>query len=442
MYKANVLVIDDETNILKMIDLSLNSQNYKTEIFSKPQEALLRVQEKFFDLAFIDLKMQPLNGLEVLSELKKMSPETTVVLMTAHGSIETAVEAIKKGAYDYITKPFSHKEFIHLTERVYNYHKLSKEIKGLKYQIMDQQESNNIITQNYQMRDILNIAFDIAKSDIPVLIEGESGTGKELLARYVHMNSDRKDNPFIVINCAAIPETLFESELFGHSKGAFTGALKDRVGRLELADTGTIFFDEVAELPKLMQVKLLRFLQNMEFDRVGESITRKINIRIISATNRDIDKDLSIGELRDDFFYRISAVRLKLPALRERKEDIPYLLDYFLKNSFRSGEFIILPETLKLLSSYDWPGNIREFENVIRRVVVLAKDKIIKPEYLPSEIRSNENRQFLNILPKLEELEKDHIIQVLKLTSNPKEAAKILGISETTLWRKRKQFEI
>jgi len=442
MYKANVLIIDDEPNILKMIDLSLSSQNYKTEIFSKPQEALLRVQEKFFDLAFIDLKMQPLNGIEVLTELKKISPETTVVLMTAHGSIETAVEAIKKGAYDYITKPFNHKEFIHLTERAFNYHKLNKEIKGLKYQIMDLQQSNNIITQNYKMRDILKIAHDIAHSDIPILIEGESGTGKELLARYIHMNSDRKDNSFIAINCAAIPETLFESELFGHSKGAFTGAIKDRTGRLELADTGTIFFDEVAELPKLMQVKLLRFLQNMEFERVGESFTRKINIRIISASNRDIEKDLSSGDLRDDFFYRISAVRLKLPPLKERKEDIPFLLDHFLKNSFRSGEYILLPETLKFLTSYDWPGNIREFENVIRRVVVLSKDKIIRPEYLPAEIRSTETRQFLNIIPKLEDLEKEHIIQVLKLTSNPKEAAKILGISETTLWRKRKQFEI
>lgn len=442
MSKANVLVIDDEVNILKMIDLSLSSQDYKTEIFSKPQEALLRVQEKFFDMAFIDLKMQPMNGLEVLTELKKISPETTVVLMTAHGSIETAVEAIKKGAYDYITKPFSHKEFLHLTERVYTYNKLNREIKGLKFQIMDLQENNNIVSQNYQMRDILKIAYEIASSDIPVLIEGESGTGKELLARYIHINSDRKDKPFIAINCAAIPETLFESELFGHSRGAFTGALKDRIGRLELADTGTIFFDEVAELPKLMQVKLLRFLQNMEFERVGESFSRKINIRIISATNRDIEKDLTSGELRDDFFYRISAVRLKLPPLRERKEDIPFLLDYFLKNSFHSGEYIILPETLKLLHSYDWPGNIREFENVIRRVVVLSKDRIIRPEFLPAEIRSTENRQFLNIIPKLEDLEKEHIIQVLKLTSNPKEAAKILGISETTLWRKRKQFEI
>lgn len=442
MYKANIIVIDDEINILKMIDLSLSSQNYKTETFSKPQEALSRIQEKFFDIAFIDLKMQPKNGLEVLEELKKISPETTVVLMTAHGSIETAVEAIKKGAYDYITKPFNHKEFIHLTERVYNFHKLNKEIKGLKYQIMDLQGNNIIATQNYQMRDILKIASDISQSDIPVLIEGESGTGKELLARYIHANSGRKDNPFIPINCAAIPETLFESELFGHSKGAFTGALKDRTGRLELADTGTIFFDEVAELPKLMQVKLLRFLQNMEFERVGESITRKIDIRIISATNREVEKDLISGELRDDFFYRISAVRLKLPALRERKEDIPLLLDYFLKNSFHSGEYIILPETLSLLTNYDWPGNIREFENVIKRVVVLSKDRIIRPEYLPAEIKSTGNRQFLNIIPNLEDLEKEHIIQVLKLTSNPKEAAKILGISETTLWRKRKQFHI
>jgi DNA-binding NtrC family response regulator len=442
MNKANIIVIDDEVNILKMIDLSLGSQNFNTEIFSNPQEALNRIQEKYFDIAFVDLKMQPLNGIEVLTELKKNSPDTTVVLMTAHSSVETAVEAIKKGAYDYISKPFSHKEFLHITERVFSYHMQKKEIEGLKFQINEMKNHGSIITKNYKMREILKTAAAVADSNIPVLIEGDSGTGKELLANFIHLNSERNTKSFIPINCAAIPENLFESELFGHVKGSFTGAIKDRTGRLELADSGTVFFDEVAELPPGMQVKLLRFLQNMEFERIGESLTRKINIRIISATNKNIEKDIETGSLREDFFYRISAVRLKLPALKERKEDIPLLADHFLKKFFNQGDFTLLPETLKMLIAYDWPGNIREFENVIHLSAVLAKDRILRPEYLPFKLQTQEIKQYPNIIPKLDELEKQHIIRVLKFTTNPKQAAKILGISETTLWRKRKKYKL
>ncbi len=442
MHKGRVIVIDDEINILKMIELSLTSHNFIVEGFSKPTEAIKRIREIYFDIAFIDLKMQPINGLEVLAELKKVSAETTAVIMTAYSSIETAVEAIKKGAYDYIAKPFNHKEFLYLVDRVYSHLILEKELRGLKLQVKEQYSANDIITQNIKMRDIIQIGKDISASDIPVLIEGESGTGKELLARYVHQNSPRKDFPFIAINCAAIPENLFESELFGHAKGAFTGAIKDRIGRLEMADNGTIFFDEVAELPKPLQVKLLRFLQNMEFERVGESITRKIQVRIISATNRDIEKDLATGDLRDDFFYRISAVRLKLPPLRERKEDIPLLLFNFLKKNNPEIEYEVMPDTLQLLSKYEWPGNIREFENVVKRVKVLAKNNIISSELLPIEIQTQENKKFISVIPNLQEMEKQHIISILQITSNPKEASKILGISETTLWRKRKQFQI
>ncbi|MFA7227539.1 MAG: sigma-54 dependent transcriptional regulator, partial [Melioribacteraceae bacterium] len=300
MYKGKILVIDDEINILKTIELSLSSSGYFPEVFSNPAPALERSKEIYFDLAFIDLKMQPMNGLQVLSELKINSPETTVVLMTAHGSIESAVEAIKKGAYDYITKPFTHKEFIHIVERVFEHHRMNKKLKGLTYQLTERFDEENLVAVNQTMKEILKTATDVADSDIPILIEGESGTGKEVLARFIHKNSQRVNNPFIIINCSSIPENLFESELFGHVKGAFTNAIKDRLGRLELADTGTVFLDEVAEIPKTMQVKLLRFLQSMEFERVGESITRKIDIRIISATNRDVESDLNSGFLRED----------------------------------------------------------------------------------------------------------------------------------------------
>lgn len=440
MYKGKILVIDDEINILKTIELSLSSSGYSPEVFSNALLALERTKEVYFDLAFIDLKMQPMNGLEVLNELKINSPDTTVVLMTAHGSIESAVEAIKKGAYDYITKPFTHKEFIHIIERVFEHHRLNKKIKGLTYQLTEKFEDENLVTSNNAMKEILKTAMEVADSDIPILIEGESGTGKEVLSRFIHKNSSRANNPFIVINCSAIPENLFESELFGHVKGSFTNAIKDRIGRLELADSGTVFLDEVAEIPKSMQVKLLRFLQSMEFERVGESVTRKIDIRIISATNRGVEADLSAGHMREDFYFRIAGLKIKLPPLRERKDEIPALMNYFIGKFSGEREIIISEDTQKLLSDYDWPGNIRELETVVKRLLVFAKDNIVKTEYLPWEIINFKRKQTSYPMQKIEELEKEHIIETLKIAPSTKEAAKILGISETTLWRKRKLY--
>ena len=301
-------------------------------------------------------------------------------------------------------------------------------------------EDENLVASNNAMKEILKTATEVADSDIPILIEGESGTGKEVLSRFIHKNSFRANNPFIVINCSAIPENLFESELFGHIKGAFTNAIKDRIGRLELADSGTVFLDEVAEIPKSMQVKLLRFLQSMEFERVGESITRKIEIRIISATNRNVEADLSAGHLREDFYFRIAGVKLKLPPLRERKDEIPVLMNYFIGKYSSGREIVVSEETQKLLSDYDWPGNIRELETVIKRLLVFAKDNVVKVEYLPMEIIDFKRKQTPYPMQKIEELEKEHIIETLKIAPSTKEAAKILGISETTLWRKRKLY--
>jgi len=442
MDKGKILVIDDEINILKVIELSLSSQNFTPETFSSPLEALKRAQEIYFDIAFIDLKMEPIDGLQTLARLKSISPDTTTVLMTAHGSIETAVEAIKGGAYDYITKPFTHKEFIHLTERVFEHHILLKEVQGLRAQVEENYVDGEIITHCFQMREILKLSKDIAESDLPVLIEGESGTGKEILARYIHANSKRNYNSFVPVNCAAIPESLFESEIFGHIKGSYTGALKDRIGRFEMGDQGTVFLDEVGELAKPMQVKLLRFLQNMEFERVGENITRKINVRIISATNRNIDEDIKSGDLREDFYYRLSGIRIKLPPLRDRKEDIPHLAEYFLKKYSPENEIELSPESLKLLNEYSWPGNIRELENMINRAIVLAKDNILRPEYFPNEIFHVSEKQLTVLMPTLNDIEKNYITEILKNHPNPKEASQILGISLTTLWRKRKEYKI
>ncbi len=440
MHNTKILIIDDEPNILKTIDLLLIAHGYSPEIFSDPIEGVNRTREFYFEVAFIDLKMNPIDGMEVLERIKKNSPDTTIVMMTAHGSIETAVEAIKKGAYNYISKPFSHKEFLHFVEKAFEHHRLTKQVRSFSYEQEEALKSDIFVHESEKIREILKTALNVSESDIPILIEGESGTGKEMLAKFIHSNSPRKNNPFVAINCSAIPENLFESELFGHVKGAFTTAVKDRVGRLELADSGTLFLDEVADIPKQMQVKLLRFLQNMEFERVGESITRKVDVRLISATNKDVESDLTNGVLREDFYYRIVGVRFNIPPLRERREDIHSLLNYFVKKYSPEREITLLDETKKYLLDYDWPGNVREFETVVKRLLVFSKDGMAKPEYLPSEIINFKPKQQQQVIQKMDELERQHIFDVLKLSSTTKEAARILGISETTLWRKRKLY--
>ncbi|MDP2039517.1 MAG: sigma-54 dependent transcriptional regulator [Ignavibacteria bacterium] len=440
MHSNRILVIDDEINILKTIELALISYGYNPDVFSNPVDGVNRTKEVFFDVAFVDLKMQPMDGISTLVEIKKNSPDTTIVLMTAHGSIESAVEAIKKGAHDYITKPFTHKEFLHIVEKAFEHHRLVKQARGLADQLEQTLHSGSFITVNAQTKQVLRTAKEVAESDIPVMIEGESGTGKELLAKFIHTNSNRKDNPFIAINCSAIPENLFESELFGHVKGAFTTAIKDRVGRLDLADGGTLFLDEVADIPKQMQVKLLRFLQNMEFERVGESITRKVDVRIISATNRKVESDLATGVIREDFYYRIVGVRLQIPPLRERKDDIEALLQNFVAKYGAKRYVTITEETKKLLLDYDWPGNVREFETMVKRILVFAKNDTVLPEHLPQEINSFKPKPVSQGVQKIDELERQHIIDVLKMAPTTKEASRILGISETTLWRKRKLY--
>lgn len=442
MTKERIIIIDDEINILKMLELSLSSGGYSVEVFQSPLDAVKRAKEVFFDIAFVDLKMESMNGIEVLEKLKSISAETTVVLMTAHGTIESAVEAIKKGAYDYLTKPFTHKEFTHLVEKVVVHHRMNKKIKGLETQLEDYQNYSGMVGNSIAVTEIVKIADKVAESDIPVLIEGESGTGKEVLARYIHNRSPRREAAFIPINCSAIPENLFESELFGHIKGAFTDAIRDRIGRLELADNGTIFLDEVAEIPKSIQVKLLRFLQNMEFERIGESITRRINVRLISATNKNVMEELETGNLRDDFYYRIAGVKIKLPPLKDRKGDIPVLIEHFIRKHSPEKKYFVLEDTKKYLFEYDWPGNIRELEAVIKRLIIFTKDGDIKTDYLPEEIANFKPKSDQAHHVKIEELEKEHIQEVLRIASNSREAAKILGISETTLWRKRKLYNL
>ncbi|MFZ5515814.1 MAG: sigma-54-dependent transcriptional regulator [Candidatus Zhuqueibacterota bacterium] len=438
--KPKVIIVDDEPNILRTMSICFDSIGFQTYSFLKPQEAVKTLQQERFELAFVDLKMSPINGMEMLDEFKKYSPDTTVVIITAHGSIDSAIDAIKKGAYNYLQKPFDFKELQLFAQKALEYHRLNSEVKDLRRQLAAGQHTTEFITRNSQMKAILDLAAQIADSSMSVLIEGESGTGKELIARLIHQNSPRADKQMIKVNCAALPEGLLESELFGHIKGAFTGAIKDRDGRFKLADGGTIFLDEIAEMSLATQAKLLRVLQDKEYERLGEDISRKVDVRVIAATNKNIDEALKEGSFREDLFYRLNVVRFRLLPLRDRLEDIPLLIHFFLEKYTQGKEVDISAEAMKALCTYRWSGNVRELEHVMERAVLLAKNDIIELIHLPEEINSTLERPQSTF--SLEEIEKSHIKRVLQHAKDYDEAAQILGIDPATLWRKRKKYSL
>ncbi len=438
--KPSVLVVDDEANILKTMTICLEDIGLNVTSCQRPQEALQRIVNQSFDLAFVDLKMRPIDGLKVLKEIKTFSPETTVVIITAHGSIESAVEAMKEGAFHYLQKPFDYLELQILAQKALEYHRLRKEVENYRAQLRQLTGTEYIITRHKKMLENIQMAKRIAATDLSVLIEGESGTGKELFAQLIYQHSDRHDKPFIKINCAALPDNLLESELFGHVKGAFTGAIKDRKGRFELADGGTIFLDEIGELSPSLQAKLLRVLQQKEFERLGESKSRKVDVRIIAATNKNLEQAMAEGNFRKDLFYRLNAVRIKLPPLRERPEDIMLLVQYFLEQFSEGQKIELAPPAVKAFKSYRWSGNVRELENVIKRAIALAKTNTIELNDLPEEVRFALEKPVRPL--SLEEMEKQHIKKVLQIAKDLNEAAEILGIDPATLWRKRKRYDL
>ena len=386
--RGSILVIDDEANILKTLTIGLESIGFHVDGFRNPMDALEHLSEQSYDVAFIDLMMQPIDGIQTLKEIRCKAPDTTCVIITAHGSIDSAVEAIKQGAFDFLQKPFDLKELQVFTDKVFEHHLLRKEVLSLRKQVHSSKTESEIITRNPLVRQQLELAQQVADSTLTVLIEGESGSGKELFAKFIHRQSNRHDKPFVKVNCAALTESLLESELFGHARGAFTGAIKDREGRFEAANGGTMFLDEIAEVPQTIQVKLLHFLQDREFERVGENVTRKVDVRVIAATNRKLSESLEEGSFRQDLYYRLNAVRIALPPLRERPEDILILINQNLtKLSTETKSYEISPETIKLLTSYRWPGNVRELEHVIERAALLARTGTIEPIHLPAELQ-------------------------------------------------------
>lgn len=447
--KGRILIVDDEPHILKMMTISLRAIGYEVVSFEHAEEALKEIDRDItgqihYDLAFVDLMMFPLNGIGLMQELHRRIPDLTVVIITAHGTVETAVSALKMGAYDYLQKPFDLKELTEFVERV----RAGQSLRG------EHREDAEIITVNATYLGVLRMAERIASSNLTVLVEGETGTGKELLADFIHKRSDRSEGPIVKLNCAALTAELVESELFGHSKGAFTGAIKDRIGRVEAADQGTLFLDEIGEMPIGMQAKLLRFLQSKEFQRVGENETRQSDVRIIAATNRNLEEAIANGSFREDLFYRLSGVRLMIPPLRLRKEDILPLAQRFISSQTFNGGSLSIPDTTrKALLDYDWRGNVRELENTMLRAAVLAGGRAaIELTDLPEHIgnfhplgysayeSSEEMPQRDGELKSLEEVEKEYISFVIGKAASLEEAAKILKIDSATLWRKRKKY--
>jgi DNA-binding NtrC family response regulator len=447
---ADILLIDDEKSVRTTLALMLQKMGYRVEEAANGTEGLDKFRTRFFDLIITDLKMEPMDGLAVLREVKNLNPSTEVLVMTAYSTVESGVEAIKSGAYDYIQKPFEKDELLLLVGKALEHKNLVTEVEQLQNELKEKYKFENIVGSSKEMFDVLGMVSKISKTDSTVLISGDSGTGKELVARAIHLNSRRKNRAFITINCGAIPENLQESELFGHVRGSFTGAIRDKRGLFQEADGGTLFLDEIGETALSTQVKLLRFLQDGEIRRVGDVDPVNLDVRMIAASNKELPKLIEDGRFREDLFYRLNVIPIHLPALRTRKDDIPLLVNHFLKRFAEKENKNVTsvgPEAMKIFTGYNWPGNVRELENVIERAVILTNHNTLMPDDLPQSLRDTLRRgpDIPDNLEErtLEEVEKHYILKTLdKFQWNQKQASDTLGISTTTLWRKLKTYGI
>ncbi len=439
MKLQQILVVDNEERMCHLLKAALESEKIQIEIAFDGQQGLDLFVNGDFDLVISDLKMPKLTGLELLEQIKKISPEADVILMTAFATAQTAVEAMKNGAYDYLIKPFDMEELKLKVARLLEKKQLESENIYLKQQLKSRYQFDNIIGNSGKMQDVFKLVEKICEGDTTVMIRGESGTGKELIAIAIHQNSSRAEKPFIAINCAAIPDNLLESELFGHEKGAFTGADRKRQGRFELAENGTIFLDEIGDLSLTLQGKLLRVLQSKQIERLGGSEAITIKARVITATNRDLEKLLKQGLFREDLYYRINVFPIFIPPLRERKQDIPLLVEYFLQKFAKNQKIQITPEAEKIILSFYWPGNVRELAHVIGRAILLCSDGLVQPENLTQHLQFDTTTQLSTELPEigfqLEEHEKNLIRQALKKANgNKSKAAQLLGITRRKLY--------
>ena len=438
---TNILVIEDDSSFLTIFKLCLDDIHSTIPIFANSLVALEKIKQESFDLIFLNIDLQPLDGFTILGEIKKFAPNTSVIVITRFDQFDRALKALDMGAYQILQKPIEKKELLLFIKKAIEYHQIKTELREIKSKFYSLALNSKFITQNKDLLKNVELAEQMAASEINILILGESGTGKELIAEFIHEKSLRANKPLIKVNCAAIPEGLLESELFGHVKGAFTGAIKDRVGRFELADGGTIFLDEIGEMPLAFQSKLLRVLQTKEFESVGDSKTKKVNVRILAATNINIEAAIQEKTFREDLFYRLNGVSIKIIPLRKRPEDIELLIQHFIQIFSKNRKIEITDDTLFLLKSYHWRGNVRELENTIHHAVILAKDNLIDISRLPEEFR-NPSLIKMSALLSLEDMEKIHISKVLSSTADLKEAASVLKIDAATLYRKRKRYAI
>lgn len=444
MYKLKILVIDDEPSICSALKIALQSEGHTVETALSGKAGLGLVKNYAPDAVILDLRLPDIDGLQIIDKIKEFSDDIIIIIITAFGDTKTAVEAIKKGAYDFITKPFDLSEIKLSLERARRERALETENKLLKLN----QEKVVFISQDKKMKEILSQIDILAQTDSTVLIEGETGTGKEVIARLIHEKSKRASGPFIAINCSAIPANLFESELFGHERSAFTGASERKKGIFELANGGTLFLDEVGELPLELQSKLLRVVEDRKIRRVGGLSYIPINVRIISATNRNLQNEIEKGNFRRDLFYRLCVFCIKIPPLRERKADILPLLDHYRKifNKLFKKEIVgFSDEALDILQNYEWPGNVRELKNILERAFILAKENLITEKELPVELKvktcSTAKTPESSSFPSLEEVERQHIQKALEISNwNITKAAELLGISRFALQRRMKKF--
>jgi two-component system, NtrC family, response regulator AtoC len=454
MQPATILVADDDAVARELLAEALRKEGYHVEAFAGGEAVIARGRQGRVDLVLTDIRMGAVDGLTVLREFKRVSPNTVVVVLTAFGSLEGAIEAIKQGAYDYLAKPFKKEDIKLVVKRGLDHYRLLQENARFREELKSKDAWSPLVGSSTAMLEVYKLVARVAESKSTVLLQGESGTGKELIARAIHTNGPRRDKPFIPVNCGALPDTLLESEMFGHEKGAFTGAVGTKIGLFESATGGTLFLDEIGELGQALQVKLLRVMQDQEVRRVGSTTSTRVDVRIIAATNRDLEQLVKEGKFRDDLFYRLKVVPITLPSLVDRREDIPMLVHHFLQKCAAGTEHAVrgvLPETMALLSQYRWPGNVRELENAIERAVSLSHGPLLTPEDLPEVIRqyaTNDADARLSQVDQLdeasltlEEVEKRHLTRVLKETKGNKvKAAKILGIDRRTLYRMAERF--
>lgn len=442
-----ILVVDDEKLFRVSLCDGLDEAGFETHGLSSAEEVMEELKKNVYDVVLTDLRLPRMNGIALLKKIKKSSPDVIVIVMTAYATVQTAVEAIKQGAYDYITKPFSSEELFLILKRFAKYQSILKENINLKKQLESQYEYKNLIGKSKVMRDIFHLIKIVSSSDSSILISGGTGTGKEMIADAIHFNGARKKGPYIKVSCATISKDILESELFGHVKGAFTGAIKEKKGRFELADKGTLFLDDVDDIPIELQVKLLRVLEEHSFEKVGDTKKIKVDIRVIAATKVDLQKMVDEGKFRADLFYRLNVIPIYVPPLRERREDIHILIEHFIKIYSQDKPLQFAPSVIKRLIDYSWPGNVRELRNIIERLALISEGEVIKENLLPDELLGSP-QPLVNPLsenePLNEILEKTEIIilrnAISKTSGNQTKTAKLLKIPISTLRSKLQKY--